>query len=341
MITLNQETFKSQEVLSSINFIRNSDLIFIATLSTADIESLGIKEYRVVEQNNELLTILNLKFKLKENDIVYCHTDYVESLFEVLKNFEFSNIKLISSQSDRKVGKKLFSKKSACISTWYSTNVIFEDINLVPLPLGIAPYRNTKSAIIKDFEYVDETIVRNKYIYANFSLYTNYFHRFGAMRHALKKLNLKIIDNIEYDLYTKALREYKLTLCPWGNGLDTHRFWEAIYSGSIPVTKRHKMFESFNDLPMILLNSYKEIGSIDNQIKFEDFDLIKLKIDWWIQKIYSNKVESSKPNVEIYLNDDLFNFTINHLYKLKVHNKRKKDRLTFLRKIHEKLVFFI
>ena len=38
-----------------------------------------------------------------------------------------------------------------CVSSWYATNVVYKTDSLIPIPLGIAPYRNTKSAIIDDF----------------------------------------------------------------------------------------------------------------------------------------------------------------------------------------------
>ncbi len=338
MITLHNKTFKSQEVLSSINFMKISNLIFIASLTLEDIDNLGLKEYRVLEKNNEMYTILNLKFTLKENDVIYCHSDYVESLFNVLKNLNFKNIKLLSSQSDRKIDKKLFLKKAKCISKWYSTNVCFDHKSLISIPLGIAPYRNTKSAIIQDFEISDESILRSEYLYVNFSLYTNYFHRFNALKNVKKKLNLNLIENIDYSQYVKVLRRYQFTLCPWGNGIDTHRFWEALYSGSIPVTKKHKLFESFDGLPMVLIDSYKEVDSIDNKLKFEDFDLSKLNINWWIQKIESDKIQSKVEDIKFYLNDEIYNYTVEQLDKVKIYNQRKKKKMTFLRKAHEKLI---
>ena len=39
--------------------------------------------------------------------------------------------------------------------------------------------------------------------------------------------------------YLDALTNYKYIFCPEGLGLDTHRFWETIYAGSIPVTKNN------------------------------------------------------------------------------------------------------
>jgi hypothetical protein len=51
---------------------------------------------------------------------------------------------------------------------------------------------------------------------------------------------------------------FQFIACPRGNGTDTHRFWEALYRGSVPVVKRSAWSESINDLqiPMIQLESW-------------------------------------------------------------------------------------
>ena len=35
--------------------------------------------------------------------------------------------------------------------------------------------------------------------------------------------------------YARHSSRYKYVACPRGNGLDTHRFWESLYRGSIPI----------------------------------------------------------------------------------------------------------
>jgi len=51
---------------------------------------------------------------------------------------------------------------------------------------------------------------------------------------------------------------FKFIACPRGNGTDTHRFWESLYRGSIPVVKRSVWSQSMNDLgiPLLELNAW-------------------------------------------------------------------------------------
>ena len=155
MIKVFENEYKKDEVLSSLNFIKFSDIIFSASLSNEDLESLNLNNINIIETNNEFVTFVNLEFNLKENSVIYSHTDYIEGLFEVLKDIKFKNIKLITSQSDRKITKKLFAQKPDCISQWYGVNVCYKNKDLIAIPLGLAPYRNTKSVIIEDFTKYD------------------------------------------------------------------------------------------------------------------------------------------------------------------------------------------
>ena len=42
-------------------------------------------------------------------------------------------------------------------------------------------------------------------------------------------------SNKPYDEYVNELTTYRFCLCIRGNGIDTHRFWESLYLGVIPV----------------------------------------------------------------------------------------------------------
>ena len=37
--------------------------------------------------------------------------------------------------------------------------------------------------------------------------------------------------------FLKDIRNHEFVLCPRGNGVDTHRLWETLYMGSIPIVK--------------------------------------------------------------------------------------------------------
>ena len=91
--------------------------------------------------------------------------------------------------------------------------------------------------------------------------------------------------------YLRCLRTHGLVLCPEGNGVDTHRFWETIYMGGVPVVTKNPMMGSFySNLPVIQLNAWSELENrslIEKQwweITNKDYDFSILSSSHWIEK---------------------------------------------------------
>ena len=62
--------------------------------------------------------------------------------------------------------------------------------------------------------------------------------------------------------YLKDLRASYFCLSPGGDGIDTHRTWEALYLGTVPVVTRSVLTEQHPDLPMVVLDDWAEFSSI-------------------------------------------------------------------------------
>jgi hypothetical protein len=61
--------------------------------------------------------------------------------------------------------------------------------------------------------------------------------------------------------YQTILSQYEFCICPEGNGVDTHRFWEALYLKCIPVVVKSPHIDILRtqlNIPMVILNSWDE-----------------------------------------------------------------------------------
>ena len=53
----------------------------------------------------------------------------------------------------------------------------------------------------------------------------------------------------------------KFVISPEGNGVDTHRHWESLYCGAIPIIERNTNMENkLKDLPVLYTTDYSEIN---------------------------------------------------------------------------------
>lgn len=78
--------------------------------------------------------------------------------------------------------------------------------------------------------------------------------------------------------------EFKFIACPRGNGTDTHRFWETLYRGSIPVVKSSEWSKSIAELgiPVLQLKqwNFEEFICAKSEVEFPGFNPVELPILW-------------------------------------------------------------
>lgn len=340
-----------QDLWNSKNIADNCNLIYSQKISKKDFETYPeSNEIKVLEEtkdkNYETITYKKINFQLNENDIIFSHTDYVEDLFLHLKNCEnFKNLRLITSQSDRKINKKLYNLKPDCISKWYGVNVNYKNKNLIPIPLGIADSFSTKNLNTKEiFNYLNLSFNnKQKIMYLNFRINTNYFHRNKLYKIFKDKTWVDIDEpNISKSSYLKKIKQSNFTLCPWGNGVDTHRLWEAIYLGSIPITKQHMIYKKLLPSHIVSVDSYKNISKqLITDYQFEtSIDKLEylLSIHSLFDELKKEKIDSSEKHINFKENDKSL-LENNTKHEIRKRNERiKKNILTFMRKVHSYLL---
>ena len=328
---------KKSNIVTGFKFAEIADVVFSGVFLKSQINNLRLQEN--IQEHigyDEYVFVKKKEFKLKENDIIFCKTEYIKELFFILnKKCKFKNIKLITHQSDLKVGKKFYNLKPNCISKWYSINVDYKAPDLIPIPLGVANFhsKNLNKDSFSNIEKNDYFMKEKELMYINFNPNTNFSHRkdiystFETFDWATKD-----ILPLENDEYQKNIAKHKFILSPWGNGIDTHRFWESLYSGSIPITKDHYIYASFSSIPKLLVNEYSEITKEFLNLNFqnlksnqENFSFEELNFDFW-QKLICNEKEDFKNDQTITL--------LNHLH---FYFRFKAD---FLHYIKSKFKFF-
>ena len=66
--------------------------------------------------------------------------------------------------------------------------------------------------------------------------------------------------NLPIDNYKNNLDTYKFILCPPGNGLDTHRVWESLYLGSVPVVKKHLTYGYLDSINSLIVDNFEDLS---------------------------------------------------------------------------------
>lgn len=85
--------------------------------------------------------------------------------------------------------------------------------------------------------------------------------------------------------------QYQFVLSPHGAGLDCHRTWEALLLGCIPIVKKAKMNDLFEDLPFIEVDDWRQVNQsfldeAKKQLSLKAFNQEKLLMRYWKKQIH-------------------------------------------------------
>lgn len=327
---INKDSF-----LTGSNFSSIADVVYAEAIDYKKINKLNKDNIETISQWNEDVVIYSIKnFTLKENQIIFCKTDFILDLFVKLKKVKLKNIKLITHQAATPmIDKHLYKLKPKCISEWFSINVSYVHENLIPIPLGLGNEFSKVGIHPDDIKEVNFNNEKNRIekIYCNFDVNTNLirkdFLKFAKTNKNIFETSNKRIEKLKF---LEKLLNYKFVLCPPGVGVDTHRFWEALYLGCIPVTKKNYIYERFFSGFYI---SFKNIEELTN-IRCEDIgqkeELIKkLNLSFWEKIIKKNNIDSTR---SVYINVDINRYRKNRDKLRKSYTRYKILRSNFTTK---------
>ena len=119
----------------------------------------------------------------------------------------------------------------------------------------------------------------------------------------------------------KQHNNYSFEICAEGNGLDTHRFYEALLLNTIPIVKRNSLESMYLKFPCVILDDWNEITE-ENCIKWKtelqdriESEKYKLELDFWLNN--ENNliiIETRKKGADInYFNKKFINYHINYI----------------------------
>jgi hypothetical protein len=193
-----------------------------------------------------------------DNDWWFCRTDFVEYFFA--RHEPRRDYVLLSHNSDRPVDDDLgrFLRRRR-LRAWFAVNAATRHPKLHALPLGIANPRWSHGNGAELLRVQSETVAKTKLFDASYDVST--FP--PAREYCRDQTGIEPSARVDFDEYLRAVASSYFCIAPRGNGIDTHRVWEALSLRTIPVVTRSVLTDQHPDLPMIVLADWSEFASID------------------------------------------------------------------------------
>ena len=225
---------------------------------------------------------------------VYCKVDHLIGLFDQTRQAR-NCVVLVSSESDRPINKEFLERCPPQIAHWFSTNIQTKDDRLSALPLGLA---NSYCSITLKAPLIAAQsrpfAERPCWLYVNFRTTSNPAVREPTMHHFRSLRNADWLTvgegGLGFETFLNEMTSHRFVLCPPGNGSDTHRLWEALYSRTIPVALAQPAMDPFRDLPILFVEDFRQLtrdflASEYERITFLKWNWRKLFLPWWHERI--------------------------------------------------------
>ena len=214
---------------------------------------------------------------VKEVTVVYTHTMYVNSLFDIIRHLGRTFI-VITHNSDCRIEEQGIvtadGKSNAClvepyvipdnVFRWYSSNVNVVHPKIAPIPIGLENkmWRTKVPKVEMMVEKCKQLKEHKNLLYINHSIGTNVKQRQEPYKRFEGENWATVVrgkNGDDFASYIDDIYNHKFMICPEGNGIDTHRTWECLYMSTIPILKRHINFRFYTDLPICFVNEWSEV----------------------------------------------------------------------------------
>jgi len=227
----------------------------------------------------------NTKIEIKNGSKLYVWGATINSIFKQLKTSNVHDIILFSGDEDNSQnsnGNKEQHIPPPNIIKWHAQNAEVNNNFITPLPIGLCPPWARGVCNAKQLQNVVLDIERNKLLYVNFINVTNNFQRseiYNVVYENTKELKNCTFAEKYFHLksemieYYANIQQHKFILCPPGNGKDTHRVWESLYLGAIPIVEDSVMNRFFAQyFPMLLVDRWYDINEDFLLKKYEEIN---------------------------------------------------------------------
>jgi hypothetical protein len=216
---------------------------------------------RISHQREKCLPLSNIKDPWNNPRVIFCYGHALNDFSRIMSCIQNEFI-LVSHNSDQNITAE-FSNilEHPKLLFWHAQNMLLQNPKLGGLPIGIANSMWGHGDVNAVHRAMNVSSKMNDF-YFYFNIQTNPAER-NKCKTVLEKRGL-IFENpcVNFSAYTQHLATFKYAICPPGNGIDSHRIWEVLYLGVIPIVKRSVFTEALaTQYLCIVLDNWDEFDA--------------------------------------------------------------------------------
>lgn len=227
---------------------------------------------------------------LKPFSIIFLKTDLIPSITNLIKNIKvpFHIISGNSALSPRR--EDMISISGGNMVSWSGSNLEIIDERFMQVPIGFPGLGKGRPNSYIDIPNIPEEKDIN-FLMTPLSKDTH-----GSRNNLPNDSSITILtEKLNYLDYLNFLGKSKYSICPRGFGVDTHRVYESIVMGSIPLVLSSILDNLYSNIGCKILKSWDEIKTLDLNIDSHP-DRKVLTIEYWKSKILNHQKQMEEKN---------------------------------------------
>ena len=266
------------------NFIRGEHLPHVCDMRVGTEEHLDYTEH--------------IEIPDKKHISIYAKTEHRnEALWIILENPN-KKFTLVTHNSDVSLYPQSIPHN---LNRWFAQNRCWNHPRVFSLPIGLEnkhwfPY---KTNVMINTPYCKDRLVK-AFVQCNPDTHPERKKLIKSMNHDAVDMHQGSNGNEKtHGLFMNNLAKYAFCVCPRGNGIDTHRLWEALYMGCIPIVKNYIAHEFYyqdreemktHQLPIVTVEDWSQITpdflqDQYNKIHSSAFVSNLLSMQYWAERI--------------------------------------------------------
>lgn len=172
---------------------------------------------------------------------------------------------LFTGHSDFSIGKNLLHTgilQYENVIKWYAINPEIKEAKLIPLIYGMgdARYPHGNVSIIQKIQMLN--VGKSKSVCGNFRVQNNQAQRQACLEYSkIQLINGGGLGTNSFESYLIDVKQSLFQLCPEGNGMDTHRIYESLLVGCIPIVIENLYVQAYRNasFPLLVLKDWAEL----------------------------------------------------------------------------------
>lgn len=228
--------------------------------------------------------------KLNDAEIIFCPSKNLQEFLDEYSSQISAKI-LIAGNDDTEFHTSLRNLPNSIKHVYLQNSFISDNLRIFTLPIGIENFRYGLNGDPRLMTPKNNQSKEDRILFGPFS--PTHPDRIKVMDIFAKEQGPweVLLERLSVNQYRNTVANFKLVAALRGNGVDTHRAWEALYRGIIPVVQKNNWSDSLNylSLPFLTIYDWSPESLLDliknnTLIEFDPKRLESLWASWWVER---------------------------------------------------------